>query len=199
MKRTRTATVTIGLAAASLALAACASEPGAAAVVGSDRISETEFSQQVQDVLVAQGRPSDANDPAVTTQTMSMLVTESLVHQLAEQAGVSITPGQIEAQLQAYDAQLGGRQQVEQTYLQQYGVAPSQLSDAVRFTLEVEALGKGLDPSGTADTQRASVGEAIAVLSQVLDVQVSPRYGTWDNTTIHLGPVPDDLSVPASA
>lgn len=199
MKANRMITATVGLAVASLALAACGGEPGAAAVIGSDRISETAFSQQVQDVLAAQQKPRDAADPAITAATMNMLVVESLVHQLADQAGIIVTPGQIESILIAQDAKLGGRANVEAYYAQQYGIAPSQINDTVRFTIELDALGKALDPTGTADTQRQAVGQAVAVLSEVLGVTVSPRYGTWDSKNVQLGPVPNDLSVPANA
>ena len=68
------------------ALSGCGStSPGAAAVVGDDRISERELNAQVEQVLRAQGRPVDSASEALVVTTLDRMITTSLVEQFAAQ------------------------------------------------------------------------------------------------------------------
>jgi hypothetical protein len=184
------------IAVAALGLVGCSSPtPGAAAVIGDTRISETSLTQQVQAVLKAQGKGLDTPDSELTSQTLDRMVKSQLVSMLAAQAGVAITQGQIDAQLLDYDAQAGSRAEVERIFLEQ-GIAPSQITGVIVLNLQANALGLALAPNGDADMQGRAVVKAITVLSELLDTEVSPRYGTWEAATLQVGPVPDDLSVP---
>ena len=70
----RRAGVVAAVAASVLVLSGCASAtPGAAAVVGNERISERDLTEQVEQVLRAQGRPVDSASEA-------LVVTLSLIH-----------------------------------------------------------------------------------------------------------------------
>lgn len=198
MKRTRSIIIAATLAAASLVLAACGSEAGAAAVIGNERITEVQLAEQVDEVLQAQGKPTNTVDEALVAGTLDRMIKARLVSILAGEAGVQVPQGQVDLQLQAYDEQVGGRAEVEKIFLES-GVAPSQVEGVVRLNLEAELLGQLLAPGQSADEQGGRVVEAIAVFADQLGVEVSPRYGTWSPQTIGVGAVPDDLSVPAGA
>lgn len=185
-----------GIAVVALAIVGCSSPtPGAAAVLGDTRILETALTTQVQAVLSAQGKGLDTADAALTAQTLDRMVKSKLVDMLATQAGIEITQGQIDAQLTEYDTQAGNRAEVEKIFLEQ-GIAPSQIPGIIVLNLQANALGLQLAPDADAEAQGRAVVKAISVLSELLETEVSPRYGTWDAATLQVGPAPDDLSTP---
>lgn len=184
------------VAVVAIAIAGCGSPtPGAAAVLGDTRISETALTKQVQAVLTARGEGLDTADAALTSQTLDRMVKSELVEMLAAQAGVEITQGQIDAQLLDYDAQAGSRAEVERIFLEQ-GIAPSQITGIIILNLQANALGLQLAPDADPEAQGQAVVKAITVLSELLGTEVSPRYGTWDAGTLQVGAAPDDLSSP---
>ncbi len=186
------------VAVATIALAACGTPtPGAAAVVGDSRVSEADLTTQVQAVLAAQGKALDSTDPELTSSTLDRLVKAELVDLLAHEAGITITQGQIDAELQAYATQAGGQSEVERIFLEQ-GIAPSQIPAVVVLNLQANALGAALAPSADQQAQGQALVQAITILSQAIKTEVSPRYGTWDAASLQVGAVPDDLSVPAA-
>ncbi len=194
----RRAIVAAALLGATVVLSACsAQEAGSAATLGDSRITEDQLTTAVQDVLVAQGQPSDTPDAAVTTQTLGRMIVVDLVDTLATREGIQISEGRIDEQIAAYIGQAGDQAAMESTFIQQ-GVAPSQIESVIRLNLQAQDLGVKLDPSGTAEEQGAAVFAAVTALSDELDVTSSPRYGTWDPTLLQVGPIPDDLSTPPS-
>jgi len=189
----------LGLAIAGvvLVLSGCGSA-GDAAVIGRESISDQELQQQVQAVLEAQGRPLNSTDAELSREILNRLVLTSLVFQLAEREGVDVDQGAIDQTLIDFDAQVGGRAELEQLYIQQ-GVAPSQIEDVIRLNALAVQLGPVLDPGGTPETQGQVLVKAVTDLSLELGTTVSPRFGAWEPMMLNIGPVIDDLSVPAGS
>jgi FKBP-type peptidyl-prolyl cis-trans isomerase (trigger factor) len=150
----------------------------------------------VQAVLEAQGREPNSLDPNLSREILNRLVLTSLVDQLAEREGVSVDQGTIDRTLIDFDSQVGGRDQLEDLYLQQ-GVAPSQIEDIIRLNALAMALGPALDPTGTPEAQSQALVQEVTNLSLELGTSVAPRFGTWEPMMLNIGPVIDDLSVPA--
>ena len=70
----------IGLLSISLGLSGCSSQTaGAAAVVGDQRISESQLDTEVQDVLALQGLSSTDSSNELITSTLDQLITGILV------------------------------------------------------------------------------------------------------------------------
>ena len=191
----RTRSLAAALLGGVLLLAGCSSA-GAAAVVGPVAISDQELDTQVQAVLEAQGREPNSLDPNLSREILNRLVLTSLVDQLAEREGVSVDQGTIDRTLIDFDSQVGGRDQLEDLYLQQ-GVAPSQIEDIIRLNALAMALGPALDPTGTPEAQSQALVQEVTNLSLELGTSVAPRFGTWEPMMLNIGPVIDDLSVPA--
>lgn len=183
-------------AVAVLALSACGNAPaGAAATLGDTRISDQELTAQVEEILEAKGQPADSEDASLVQQTLGRMITTQLVDTLAVREGVEVTQGQIDEEYANYAAQVGGEQALEELFLAE-NVAPSQLESIIRLQIQAQLLGIALAPEGSADEQGAAVFEAAALLSEELNTTISPRFGTWDPTTLSLGPTPDDLAAP---
>lgn len=197
--KTRRIVLAIGALAMAGVLAACGvTQAGDAAVVGSDRITDSQLADLVQETLVAQGQPKDAPADQLTGQALQRLVTMALVDQFAAENGVTVSQGEIDGFLRQYDAQAGGREQVEQGFLQQ-NVAPSMVPAVIRLNILAQKLGQGLAPTGDDAARSQALVQALAAYSAEIGTTIAPRYGTWSAERLAIGPQPDDLSVPRAS
>jgi hypothetical protein len=171
--------------------------PGAAAVVGDDRISERQLTQKVEQVLQAQGRPVDSSSEALVVTTLDRMITTSLVDQFAAQENVEVTQGELDATLANYAEATGGQEAFEELLLEQ-DLAPDSIKDLFRVNILAQKLGMELDPMGSPEAQSTAVLVAVAEFSQEVGTTVSPRYGSWDAATLSIGATGNDLSVPGS-
>lgn len=179
-----------------LALSACgATTAGDAATMGDTSIPDDWLKEQVEAVMVAKGQPVTSTEQNLVQQTLGRMITAYLVDDLAGREGVVVTEGNIDEMLVNYDAQVGSREQVEQVFLEQ-NIAPSQIRSILKLQMQAQNLGIKLDPRGSAEEQGQAVFDEVVKLSEELDTTVNPRYGTWNPSTLSLGPVPSDLSSP---
>lgn len=193
-RRSRRILGAVALTGVVLLLAACGGQrAGSAATLGDTRITESEVTAKVQELYAAQGKPVDSADELVPADMVGRMLIVELVDILAARNGVTASRGAIDEQIAAYELQAGGPEAMVNTFLQQ-GVAPSQIEDVIRLSVLAGALGPVLVPDGPPDVQSQAVFEAVVRLSDELGVEVSPRYGTWDPTTLQMGPTPDDLT-----
>ncbi|MEU9532450.1 SurA N-terminal domain-containing protein [Streptomyces sp. NPDC048213] len=194
-RRRRTAlTVSAALLAAAPLLTACGSQahPGAAAVVGGDRITVSTVQAQVADVREAQG--SSPQSAQLTNQSGQLaraklhgLILDRVLDRAAADAGVTVTRAEIQRMRQSAVAQYQGEKGLRQAVLQERWLAPGQIDAFLREQIQITKLGQalGADPSTPEGTK--AIGDALTNASKALKVDVNPRYGTWDNKQIQLG------------
>jgi outer membrane murein-binding lipoprotein Lpp len=187
-RRRRTALLlTAAIAAAAPLLTACGNDahPGAAAVVGDQRITVAQLEMRVDEVRDAQRAavPDDtqyqqvvARTGTLTRDTLHGMVLDRVLHRAAQDAGVSVSRKEVQQMRTGLEQQAGGARELETVWLQQYGVAPERLDDNLLVQLEAQKLAEHL---GT-DTSRPEFWQALSKASQQLDVDLNPRYGTWD-------------------
>ncbi|MBK3571826.1 SurA N-terminal domain-containing protein [Streptomyces sp. MBT62] len=187
-RRRRTALVlTAVIAAAAPALTACGSEahPGAAAVVGGQRITVAQLQSRVNEVRVAQRAAVQdqaqytraiATTGGLTRETLYGMVFDQVVHRAAQDADVTVTRKDIQDMRAALAQQAGGSKALEATWLAQYGVPPQRLDENLRLQVEGRKLAAKL---GT-DTSQPAFWKALSTASKELHVDLNPRYGTWD-------------------
>ncbi len=187
-RRRRTALVlTAVIAAAAPALTACGNDahPGAAAVVGGQRISVAQLQSRVNEVRTAQ-RAAVQNEAqyvraiattgGLTRETLYGMVFDQVVHRAAQDAGVTVTRKDIQDMRAGLAQQAGGSKALEATWLAQYGVPPQRLDENLRLQVEGHKLAAKL---GT-DTTQPAFWKALSTASKELHVDLNPRYGTWD-------------------
>jgi hypothetical protein len=187
-RRRRTALVlTAVIAAAAPALTACGNDahPGAAAVVGGQRITVAQLQSRVNEVRTAQ-RSSVQNEAqyeravattgGLTRETLYGMVFDQVVHRAAQDAGVTVTRKDIQDMRAGLAQQAGGSKALEATWLAQYGVPPQRLDENLRLQVEGRKLAAKL---GT-DTTQPAFWKALSTASKELHVDLNPRYGTWD-------------------
>ncbi|MGW5864804.1 SurA N-terminal domain-containing protein [Streptomyces sp. NPDC055239] len=191
-RRRRTALVLSAAAvAAAPLLTACGSEahPGAAAVVGQDRITVSQLESRVNEVRAAQRAaiPDEqqyeqaiAKTGGLTRSTLHTMVLDKVLHQAAADAGVHVSRREIQTMEAGLQQQAGSKKALEQGWLQQYSVAPSRLTESFRTEIEAQKLAKVIGADMNAPEGQALFWKALSKASKKLDVDLNPRYGTWD-------------------
>jgi outer membrane murein-binding lipoprotein Lpp len=186
-RRRRTALLLTAAIAAAPLLTACGNDahPGAAAVVGGQRITVSQLEERVGEVRAAQ-RAAVQNDAqyqqaiartgTLTRDTLQTMVLDRVLHRAAEDAGVTVSRKEIQEMRSGLEEQAGGAEALETTWLQRYGIPPQRLEENLRLQLEAQKLAEKL---GT-DTTRPEFWKALSEASKDLDVDLNPRYGTWD-------------------
>ncbi|MEV7319260.1 SurA N-terminal domain-containing protein [Streptomyces sp. NPDC093970] len=187
-RRRRTALVlSAAIATAVPFLTACGSDahPGAAAVVGGQRITVAQLETRVNEVRQAQRAavPDEqqyqqvlASTSSLTRDTLHNMVLDQVLHRAAQDAGIGVTRKEIQQMRTGLAQQAGGSKALETAWLQKYGIAPKRLDDNLRLQLEAQKLARLL---GT-DTTQPAFWKALSKASQELHVDLNPRYGAWD-------------------
>ncbi|MEV0964646.1 MULTISPECIES: SurA N-terminal domain-containing protein [unclassified Streptomyces] len=194
-RRRRTAlALSAALVSAVPLLAACGDEarPGAAAVVGGDRIEVSALQAEVRDVRAAQeASPEGAqlikNTGQLNRAKLHGMIFDRILEHAAADNGVTASRKQVQDARAAAARQSGGEEQLAAMLLQQRGVAPDQIDQAVREEVLLTGLARALGADlGTPEGQQ-KVGAALTAASKQLAIDVNPRYGTWDDAKIQLG------------
>ncbi|MGV9570819.1 SurA N-terminal domain-containing protein [Streptomyces nigra] len=186
-RRRRTALLLSAVLAAAPLLTACGSDahPGAAAVVGDQRITVAQLENRVSEVRDAQRAavPDEdayaqviAKSGTLPRDVLHTMVLDRVLHRAALDHGVSVTRKEVQEMREGLEKQVGGAKALETSWLQQYGVPPQRLDDNLRLQLEAQKLATAL---GT-DTGKPAFWDALAAASKKLDIDLNPRYGTWD-------------------
>ncbi|MFJ8110259.1 SurA N-terminal domain-containing protein [Streptomyces sp. NPDC096132] len=168
-------------------LTACGSDahPGAAAVVGGQRITVAQLETRVDEVRAAQRAvvTDDAQYAQVVAQTGTLtrdtlhgMVLDRVLDRAAQDAGISVSRREVQQARAGLEQQWGGAKGLETAWLQQYGIPPQRLDENLRLQLEAQKLATQL---GTT-TSEAAFWSALSATSKTLDVDVNPRYGSWD-------------------
>lgn len=186
-------TVTPVVVLAGLLLTGCGQQTlaGSAAVVGDARLTDTELGQTVTTLTEKLGIP--ASDQ-VSQAVLSRWMVAQMVDELAAQKGISVSKGEVDQTITDETEKSGGQEAFENGALQA-GVLPEGIADAVRTSLLIDKLSQTTITGDDASGQTGLV-TAVQALSDELDPQVSPRFGTWDAEQLTVGALPDDLSTP---
>ncbi|CAG7637045.1 SurA N-terminal domain-containing protein [Actinacidiphila bryophytorum] len=202
MVRRRTA-VSIAAAAlllASPALTACGSgpaQPGAAAVVGGQRITVSTLQDKVNEVRAAQAASPQAQQlisasGKLSTQTLSMLVQNTVIERAAADAGVTVSDGEVQQQHAAALQQFSGSEQaLDAALLQQYDIVPSGADSFFRTNALVGKLIMSLGFQPGSDGGQTAVVDAISKTADKMGVKINPRYGAWDSKKAIIGDATD--------
>ncbi|GAA2445570.1 SurA N-terminal domain-containing protein [Streptomyces mauvecolor] len=188
-RRRRTAlSVSVALLAAGPLLAACGStaHPGAAAVVGGQRIEVSALQAEVKDVRTAQEKsPQSAqlikDSGQLGRVKLSNMIFDRVLARAAEQAGVSVSRKEVEVARAAMVQQAGGEDQLREQALTNGGLAPNQIDAYVQRQVTEQKLAAAIG----ARTQQDLL-PALVKASKALDVDVNPRYGSWNASQIQL-------------
>ncbi|MFI1167110.1 SurA N-terminal domain-containing protein [Streptomyces sp. NPDC020801] len=187
-RRRRTALVlSAAIAAAAPLLTACGSgaHPGAAAVVGGQRITLAQLQSRVNEVRqaqraavpdAAQYEQAVARTGTLTRDTLHQMVLDRVLDRAASDAGITVSRREVQQMRSGLEQQAGGAKGLETAWLQQYGVPPQRLDDNLRLQLEAQKLAARLHT----DTSQPAFWKALSTASGELRIDLNPRYGSWD-------------------
>jgi hypothetical protein len=181
--RRRAALASVGLAAAAV-LTACGAtaHPGAAAVVGDTRITTASLQSHVtafRTALAAQSG-SSTEGSGLVRHTLQVLVEAQLVDDALAAKGLTVSAAEVQQAHTQAVAQTGSEAALEQAFLAQLGLAPSDMDTYFRMAVGEQKLlaAAGVSPaSSQADSALQSI---LSDAAKRVGVSVNPRYGSWD-------------------
>jgi hypothetical protein len=187
--------VSAALVVAAPLLAACGSQahPGAAAIVGKERITVAAVQAQVKDVREAQRKSPQFAALIKSSNNLSGLklggmIFDRVLAKAAKDAGATVTRKDVQTARARILKQAGSEGRLEQVYLQQNGVAPGQIDQELQEQVTASKLAQALGADLRTSQGQAVVLGAMTKASKVLGVDVNPRYGVWDAGKSQLGP-----------
>jgi hypothetical protein len=196
------------MAVAGIAVAACGPvQLGAAAVLGSQRISSATLAAQVSDLNTAyhadQGKIQLQYPVAqMPQQALSWLVRFQVRDQLAAQQNITVTPGASQRALAQINAQIkqGGSTATLPELAVANGLPPDLIPDLGRYQAIENAVIAKLD-GGTLPTQQTALqtlqtqfNTAQCQASKSLNIKINPQFGMLDYSQISVISAPPSLS-----
>jgi hypothetical protein len=194
-RRRRTAlSISVALLAGAPLLTACGGEahPGAAAVVGGQRIEVTTLQTQVRQVRTAQEASPDAaqlikNTGQLSQDKLNNLVFDRVLQKAADNNDVKVSRKEIQTARTQAAAQSGGEKQFAALLLQQRAITPGQIDDAIRRDVLLAKVAQAVGGDISTPAGQQKILAELSKTSKRLHVDVNPRYGSWDDKQVTLG------------
>lgn len=170
--------------------------PGAAALVGEQRIATGELSQAVD----ATARAAEQHNlrvkdrAALVRSELSRLISDSILHVTAKRADVTVTKSAVDRQI----ARAGGTKRLELQALRRAAVPPGDVRQYVRNQLIRQKLAQSLSPGGDVRSQSTALVKHLRGVASDVGVTVSPRYGRFSGKQFAVVPEKSELSTPDS-
>ncbi|MGW0121116.1 SurA N-terminal domain-containing protein [Streptomyces sp. NPDC003327] len=191
-RRRAALTVSAALLAAAPLLTACGSDahPGAAAIVGGERIEVSSLQNQVRDARSAQEASPHADELLKTSgdlgrQKLNGMIFDRVVDAVAAKLGVTANRAELQQTHAAFVRESGGEDRLAEALLQQQAVAPDQIDDVVRRNVLMNKIAAKLGVTDSPEGQQ-KLTEVFSAASKSLDIDVNPRYGAWDDAQVQL-------------
>ncbi|ARQ70276.1 SurA N-terminal domain-containing protein [Streptomyces marincola] len=204
MKRRRTSALSVSAAALAVVaaplLTGCSTDahPGAAAVVGGERISVATVQAEVETIRDAQraqpqGDQLVSSTPGLTRDTVEFLVYAQVLEHAAREAGVEVTRRDVQTARAQTEQSIGGPEALAQAALMPQGGTPMAGDEQIDRMLRIQLLFQGLGQELGVAPDAGGVQELAAYLAETADevgVEVNPRYGEWDAEGVVLADAP---------
>ena len=212
-RKTRTRLAAFGAVClgACVVLAACSPvKMGAAAIVGSERITTSSLDTQVANLQAAAkpyGNQVQLPPAQMPNAVLSWLIRFAVADSAAASAGISVTQAQIQqgvASITSQAAQVAAQQGLgsPQVVFLTAGISPQMIPALGRYQAQVTEYAKqvngGTLPTSTAEDDKvnAALTKAQCTAAKSLNIQVNPQFGRLDYTQYSVVATPDRLSRP---
>ena len=164
---------------------------GAAATVGSDRITEAQLHTQVLSLQTEQAKIGVAPSANAASQQLDLMLQGVIWDRVASDEGVTVTDAEVAADRANATQQLQGNDKLVQTMAdlsqQSQGetdVAPVAIdrwfrNDVIARKVQSEVAAKLANPSDQTALQQAMTTVLMKAVNE-LKIKTNPRYGTFD-------------------
>lgn len=189
----------ISLALMAVLLMGCSAQnPGTAAYVGEKRILVSEldtYLNELRDLV-----PVETNDKGSTQirTVLALIIIGEIIEQARIDSNAQVDQNLVAGDYQALEQDLGGEEALY-LYAANRDVPPSLIYDVLEQNRIIEAIGIALAPSDSPADQSQQASEFILGLADQIDINVNPRYGSWNSQDGSISPPANVLSEPAYA
>ncbi|MEY2634769.1 MAG: hypothetical protein RIS75_709 [Actinomycetota bacterium] len=183
------------------ALAACGlvDRAGAAVIVGDSSMSTDQLIAEYNSVMGALGQQDVPGTPVEINRAMlSSFIVSTLVSDLAAEAGVTASEAELKSVRDSLVAELGSEQALLEAAASG-AVAPENIDRTLMTTLNYNALGRYLDPTGDETTQSEAASAAIMKYASEVGIEVAPRFGAWSAESLAIMGDNNDVSLTTDA
>ncbi|MDX3096739.1 SurA N-terminal domain-containing protein [Streptomyces sp. ME01-24h] len=195
MLRRRTALSVAAVAAVLLAaplLTSCGTpHAGAAAVVGGEQITVESVQAKVAAVRAAQGRTPQAAQLIEASSDLQRnvvhrLVQNEVIERAADDIGVSVTRRELQTARTDSERQAGGKAALEAQLLQTYAMVPADIDESIRTDLLMQKVAAHYGADVQTPEGQTALIKVLRDTSKKLEIDVNPRYGTWNSDKLDL-------------
>lgn len=193
-------------------LAACAPvKMGSAAVIGDQRITQSELDTQVSNLQTAAkpyGSAISLHPAQMPVAVLSWLIKFQIGDQVSADHGISLTQAQIQAGISNISAQASQAARQEglsspRAALINVGIPPQLLPALGKFQAQEIAYAEQVNGGKLPTTQaeglavNTKLAKAQCTAAKSLNIQVNPQFGRLDYSNLVVVPATDTLSQPA--
>jgi hypothetical protein len=179
-------------AIATFLLAGC-SQVGAAATVGSTKITQATVQGSIDAILSERTKVDTSQMQLETGSTLNVSqlrfhLLGTLLRELGQELQLNVTKAEIDSRRASIVEQVGGEAALP-TALVNAGIAPQDLYRYIESIAYSDKIGQKLVAAGVTEDQLGTeIQKLVVAKAKEIGVTVNPRYGKWDATTADVVP-----------
>ena len=177
---------------ATFLLAGC-SQVGAAATVGSTKITQATVQGSIDAILSERSKVDTSQMQLETGSTLNVSqlrfhLLGTLLRELGQELQLNVTKAEIDSRHASIVEQVGGEAALP-TALVNAGIAPQDLDRYIEAIAYSDKIGQKLVAAGVTEDQLGTeIQKLVVAKAKEIGVTVNPRYGKWDATTADVVP-----------
>ena len=183
----------------SVVLVACGQQnPGTAAYVGEQRITSDQLSVYLNDLRAVVPIENNDQGTAQTRGVLARLIIGQIIKDAVSETNAIVDQGLVAQDYAALEKDAGGIEALA-IFAGSRNVPPMLIKEVLSQNRAIEAIGKTIQPTASAQVQRAEGDAYILKIANTKKIDINPRYGTWIARDGSIAPPANELSEPAFA
>ncbi len=183
----------------SVVLVACGQQnPGTAAYVGEQRITSDQLGVYLNDLRAVVPIEDNDQGTAQTRGVLARLIIGQIIKDAVSETNAIVDQGLVAQDYAALEKDAGGTEALA-IFAGSRNVPPMLIKEVLSQNRAIEAIGKTIQPTASAQVQRAEGDAYILKIANTKKVDINPRYGTWIAQDGSIAPPANELSEPAFA
>lgn len=173
----------LGVLSALILLASCAvvDKAGLAASVNDNQLSVDQLAGYIEQMNQAVGEQGLGIDPGEMNRgVINAFIVEYILNEMAASYGVSATDAEVTARIRALELEFGSRSELLRGAAESL-IAEDRLFESIRAGLNTAKLGEYFAPNQNQEEQNDLLFIELIEYAKTFDIQVAPRFGTWDS------------------
>ena len=183
----------------SVVLVACGQQnPGTAAYVGEQRITSDQLNIYLNDLRAVVPIENNDQGTAQTRGVLARLIIGQIIKDAVSETNAIVDQGLVAQDYAALEKDAGGIEALA-IFAGSRNVPPMLIKEVLSQNRAIEAIGKTIQPTASAQVQRAEGDAYILKIANTKKIDINPRYGTWIAQDGSIAPPANELSEPAFA